>query len=193
MLEIIRFLKEIFQGDSLYVPLFVLALNPLSFMLRKEKGYLLGKREIVKHTHNSFVDDLKLFATNRATLMKQLDIVTTFSEDIGMKFGEDECAYLQIERGKIVQNEEPIYSNQLAIKPVKVGDCYRYLGVDENIEFVEPINKHRILKECTNRVQKIWSPELSDYNKVRAYNCFAILIITPTVRIVNWKQRTLNK
>ena len=103
MSEVIRFLKGIFQGDSLSVLLFVLALNPLSFMLKKEKGYLLGKRKIVKHTHNFFVDDLKLFAANRATLMKQLDIVTTFSEDIGMKFGEDKCAYLQIERSKIVQ------------------------------------------------------------------------------------------
>ena len=101
----------------------------------------------MKHTHNFFVDDLKLFAANRATLTKQLDIVTTFSEDIGMIFREDKCAYLQIERGKIVQNEEPIFSNQLTIKPVKVGDCYRCLGVDENIEFVGPINKGRILKE----------------------------------------------
>ena len=131
MSEVIRFLKGIFQGDSLSVLLFVLALNPLSFMLKKEKGYLLGKRKIVKHTHNFFVDDLKLFAANRATLMKQLDIVTTFSEDIGMKFGEDKCAYLQIERGKIVQNEEPIFSNQLTIKPVKVGDCYRLKSLNE--------------------------------------------------------------
>ena len=140
----------------------------------------------MKHTHNFFVDDLKLFATNCATFMKQLDIVTTFSEDIGMKFGEDKCAYLQIERGKIVQNEEPIFSNQLTIKPVKVGDCYRYLGVDENIQFVGPINKDRILKEYTNRVQKIWSSKLSDYNKVAACNCFAIPNITPTVGVKNW-------
>ena len=160
MSEVIRFLKGIFQGDSLSVLLFVLSLNPLSFILKKEKGYLLGKRKIVKHTHNFFVDDLKLFPANRATPMKQLDIVTTFSEDIGMKFGEDKCAYLQIKRGKIVQNEEQIFSNQLTIKPVKVGDCYRYLGVDENIEFVGPINKSRILKEYTNRVGKIWSSEL---------------------------------
>ena len=97
MLEVIRFLKEMFQGNSISVLPFVLALNPLSFMLRKEKGYLLGKRKIVKHTHKLFVDDLKLFATNRATLMKQLNIVTTFSEDIGMKFG-DKRAYLQIEK-----------------------------------------------------------------------------------------------
>ena len=98
--------------------------------------------------------------------MKQLDIVTTFSEDIGMKFGEDKCAYLQIERGKIVQNEGPIFSNQLTIKPVKEGDSYRYLGFDDNIEFVGPINKDRILKEYINKVQKIWSSELSDYNNV---------------------------
>ena len=102
--------------------------------------------------------------------MKQLDIVTTFSEDVGMKFGKDKCAYLQIERGKIVQNEGPKFTNQVTIKPVKEGDCYRYLGVHENIEFVGPINKDKILKEYTNRVRKIWSSELSEYNKVTAYN-----------------------
>ena len=80
-------------------------------MLRKEKGYLLGKRKIAKYTHNFLVDDLKLFAANRAELMKQFDSVTTFSEDIGMKFVEDKCAYLQLERGKKVEKKEPIFSN----------------------------------------------------------------------------------
>ena len=79
MSEVIRFLKGISQGHGLSVLLFVLALNPLSLMLRKEKGYLLGKQKIVKHTHNFSVDYLKLFVTNRATLMKQLDTATTFS------------------------------------------------------------------------------------------------------------------
>ena len=99
MSEEIRFLKGFFEDDRLYVLFFVLALNPSSFMLGKEKGYFLEKRKIEKHTHNFFVDDLKLFATYCATVMKQLDIVTTFSQNIGMKFGEDKCAYLQIERG----------------------------------------------------------------------------------------------
>ena len=112
----------------------------------------MGKCKVLKHTHNFFVNDLKLFAANCATLTKQLDIVTTFSEGIGMKFREDKCAYLQIKRVKIVQNEELIFSNQLTIKPVKEGDCYRCLGIDENIEFVGPINKDGILKEYTNRV-----------------------------------------
>ena len=51
-----------------------------------------------------------------------------------MKYREDKCAYLQIERGKIVQNEESIFSTQLMIKQVKEGDCYKYLGVDENVD-----------------------------------------------------------
>ena len=97
--EIIKFLKGIFQSDSPSVLLFVLALSSLSFISRKEKVYLLEKCKIAKHTHKVFVDDLKLFATTRATIVKQLDIVTNFSEDIGTKFGEDKCASLQIERG----------------------------------------------------------------------------------------------
>ena len=59
-------------------------------MLKKEKGYLLGKQKTAKHTHNFFVNDLKLLATDFAALMKQLEIVTDFSEDIGIKFGEDQ-------------------------------------------------------------------------------------------------------
>ena len=58
--------------------------------------------------------------------MEQFDIVTTFSEDIGMKSGEDKCAYLQIKTGKTVQHEEPIFSNQLIIKLIKRSECYLY-------------------------------------------------------------------
>ena len=58
--------------------------------------------------------------------MEQFDIVTTFSEDIGMKSGEDKCAYLQIKTGKTVQHEEPIFSNQLIIKLIKGSECYLY-------------------------------------------------------------------
>ena len=61
------------------------------------------------------------------------------------------CLPANRKRGKIVQ---PSCSNQLTIKPVKVGDYYIYLSVDENIEFVGAIKKDKILKEYTNRVRK---------------------------------------
>ena len=38
-------------------------------------------------------------------------------------------------------------------------------------------------KEC---VQKIWSSELSAYNKHNAHNVFALLVPTPTFGIICW-------
>ena len=43
---------------------------------------------------------MKLFAKNMSSVETLLDLVTTFSQDIGMKFGESKCAYLMIECGK---------------------------------------------------------------------------------------------
>ena len=125
--ELIKFLNGIFQGDSLSVMLFVLSLNPLSFLLNKCKGYLSGTARKLQHTHNFFVDDLKLYSQDLNSTKKQLDIITTFSQDINMQFGEDKCAYLQIEKGKIMQNLEPISINGLTIKPIEEGDNYKYL------------------------------------------------------------------
>ena len=109
----------IFQGDSLSVMLFVLCLNPLSLLLNKCKGYSFGKARKLQHTHNFFVDALKLYAEDLNSKKKQLDIITTFSRDMNMQFGEDKCAYLQIEKRKVMQNLKPISINSLTIKPIE--------------------------------------------------------------------------
>ena len=49
--------------------------------------------------HLFFVDDVKLYASNIQEATKLLDLVTTFSNDIEMKFQESKCAYLKIEKG----------------------------------------------------------------------------------------------
>ena len=54
--------------------------------------------EIGLFTHLLFVDDLKLYASNLNQNKLQLDLVTQFSKDIGMEFGEDKCGYMYIER-----------------------------------------------------------------------------------------------
>ena len=79
-----------------------------------------------------FVDDLKLYASSINILKKQLDLVTTFSNDIGMKFGQDKCAYIKIEKGKNTTTA-PIEINGLTTKPIRDGESYGYLGQDENI------------------------------------------------------------
>ena len=70
--DIIYFSKWIFQGDSLSVLLFILSVNPLSFLLHKLKGYACGKHKNYNVTHNVFVDDIKLYASSIKTAKKQL-------------------------------------------------------------------------------------------------------------------------
>ena len=184
--DLIKILKGVYQGDSLSVILFVLSLNPLSYMLQRAKGYAFGKNRQHHHTHNFFVDDLKLYTGDINTLKHQLNIVTKFSNDVTMRFGIDKCSYLHIKKGRIVDSNEPLSINGLKITPLKSGDHYKYLGIDENISYDGPINKERISKEYLSRVKKIWTSELSDYNKVTAHNTFATPVITPTVGILDW-------
>ena len=72
-----------------------------------------------------------------------------------MQFGKDKCPYLQIEKGKVMQNLKPISLNSLTIKPIEEGDNYMYLGIDENISYNGPINKERVTKEYINCIRKI--------------------------------------
>ena len=126
--DITYFVKGMFQGDSLSVLLFILSVKPLSVLLHKLQGYACGKHKNYNVTHNFFVDDLKLYASSINTAKKQLDLVTAFSKDTGITFGDDKCAYQQIQNGKLLQYTKNLEINQLSIKPMKEGDTYKYLG-----------------------------------------------------------------
>ena len=139
--DILHFVKGILRGDSFSVLLFILLVNPLSFLRHKLEGYACGKHKNHNVTHNFFLDDLKLYASSISTAKKQLGLVTTFSKDTGMTFGDDKCAYQQIQNGKLLQCTKNLEINQLSIKPMKEGDTYKYLGIDENISYIGPINK----------------------------------------------------
>ena len=105
-------------------------------MLRNLEGYSYGTNRNSNITHNVFIDDLKLYASNINILKKQLELVTTFCKDTGMTFGEDKCAYQQVENGKLIKNMEHLEINNLFIKPIKDGNTYKYLSIDENISYV---------------------------------------------------------
>ena len=83
-----------------------------------------------KITHLLFVDDLKTYAKNKSDAMKQLQVITNFTNDIGMEFGADKCAYLNIEKGQRTPLTEIISMNGLDLKELDDGDSYKYLSQD---------------------------------------------------------------
>ena len=125
-------------------------------------------------------------------MMKLLETVTQFSNDVGMKFGVSKCAYQVIERGKRRAQNEDLEVNGLQIQEIQEGDCYKYLGIDESIGIDGPLNKQRVIKEYKTRVKKISRSELSGYNKAITHNAFAIPIVTPTIGILKWTKKEIN-
>ena len=115
--------RGIFQGDSLSPLLFVLALFPLSMIVRKvSAGYEMTK-DGCRINYLLFMDDLKLYANNKKEIASLVQTVRIFSDDIDMKFGLDKCAAMTIKRGKRV------YSDGIALPD---GTQLRVLGEEES-------------------------------------------------------------
>ena len=74
----IEYNRGIIQGDTLSLILFVLSVNPMSFLLKRYEGYKIGKDKRDKNvSHLFFVDDLKLYALSLELMMKISELVTT--------------------------------------------------------------------------------------------------------------------
>ena len=139
-----------------------------------------------------FVDDLKTYASNKETAEKQLQVITKFTNDIGMTFCADEYAYLYIERGQRKTLGDTINLNGLEMTELIENESYKYLGCDEDIGYVGNLNKERVKKEYFNRVRKIWKSELLSRNKVMAHNIFAVPLFTLTFGILDWTKEEVN-
>ena len=74
--------RGIFQGDSLSPLLFVLALIPLSVILRKAMAVYEFSESKEKINHFLFTDDLKLYGRSEKRLDSFVQTVCVFSEDI---------------------------------------------------------------------------------------------------------------
>ena len=91
---------------------------PLSLILRDTRaGYQLKKEEC-KINHLLFMDDLKLYVKNNDQIDSLVRTVWSYSEDIGMKFGIDKCAVLELERRRLVRSEGVALSDGETIKEV---------------------------------------------------------------------------
>ena len=84
--------------------MFVLALIPLSLILRKVKAAYEFSESKEKINHLLLMDELKLNNRSEKGLDSLVQTVRVFSEDIGMEFDIEKCAMLVMEKGKIVKS-----------------------------------------------------------------------------------------
>ena len=96
--------RDIFQGDSLSLLVFVLALILLNLISRKAKAVYELSESKLKTNHILFMDDLKLYSRNEKELDSLVHAIRIFSKDVGMEFGIEKCAMLVIEKRKIVKS-----------------------------------------------------------------------------------------
>ena len=72
------------------------------------------------------MDDLKLFGKSDQQIDSLVQIVFTFSEDIGMEFGLKKCEMIILKKGKLVKFDGILLPNQEIIKEVDENG-YTYL------------------------------------------------------------------
>ncbi|XP_063956544.1 uncharacterized protein LOC135154347 [Lytechinus pictus] len=122
--------RGIFQGDSLSPLLFVMAMTPLTKVLRRSRlGYEFKSK--AKINHLLYMDDLKLFGKTQSDLESLINTVRIFSEDIGMQFGMDKCAMITLMRGKPANDNNFQMPNGKEIRSIEDGGSYKYLGILE--------------------------------------------------------------
>ena len=128
----VKIQRKIFPGDVLSPLLFVIAMMPLSHILRKYTGgYKLYKFQQINHL--MYMDDIKLLVKNEKELETLIQAGRIYWEDVGMEFGLEKCAMLVLKSGK-QQMMEGIYKylGILEVDTIKHGGkCSKPSGIAE--------------------------------------------------------------
>ena len=121
--------QGIFQGDSLSPLLFVMAMMPLTQVLRNSRpGYEFKNK--LKINHLLQMDDLKLFAKTENDVESLINTVRIVSDDTGMQFGLSKCAVIALKRGKTISRRTEHQNAD--------GEEFISLGEDGSYEYSVP-------------------------------------------------------
>ena len=179
--------RGIFQGDSLFPLVFVLALIPLSLTLRQTKAAYEFSESKNKINH-LFLDDLKLYSRNEKELDSLVQAIRIFSKDIGMEFGIEKCAMLVIEKGKIVKSVGIELPDGKVIKSLQEGESYKYLGILEAERFLGEEMKLKVSKKYFRRLKKVLKSKLNGASLVQGVNTWAVSLLRYSAAFISWRK-----
>ena len=183
--------RGIFQENSLPPLVFVIALIPLSLILRKAKSAYEFSKSKEKINPLLFMDDLKLYSRSEKGLDSLVQTGRVFSEDIGMEFGIGKCATLVMEKEKIVKSVGIELPDGKVITSLQEGESYKYLGIFEADKFSEEKMKLNVSKEYIRRLTKVLKSELNGGNLVCGVNPWAVSLLRYSAAFVSWRKSEL--
>ena len=167
--------RGIFQGDSLSPLLFCMALIPLSESINDARlGHELGKRQT---SHLFYMDDLKIFSKDHKSMQMRVTILEKFSRDIGMEFGTEKCATIEMKKGKVTRGDIVLLDG-VEIQSLKTQEFYKYLGMDKRNGINNRVMKGKVKRQYFCHMKKILKTQLNSKNKIMAINSLAAPVMT---------------
>ena len=184
--------RGIFQGDSLSPLLFCIILIPLSREIKaSQQGYHISDSVTIDHL--LYMDDLKLYAKNKASLEKLLKTVYTISNDIHLSLNISKCSKAIFHRGRLTDSTNIVLDFDTEIRDLQPNRVYKYLGVDERNGIETKLMKDRVRLEYYRRVRRVLNSELTSGNKFRAIGSLAVPVIEYSISILDWTKTELQK
>ena len=179
----------IFQGASLSLLLFIVAMIPTTRVLeRMEVGYQV-KKGGSRINHSMFMCNIKLFGRGTKEIYTLVQTVRIISGDIRMEFVIEKCALINIQRGKVTRNEGMQLPDGNNIKAIDETG-YNYFGIIEGEE-IQHQEKKKIKIEYIKRLKAILKSKLNSGNTVKAINTWVVPVIRYSAGIVDWKNSEL--
>jgi hypothetical protein len=179
--------QGIYQGDSLSLLWFCLALTPFLTYLTEHYGFVIhsDNQEIQQLNHLLYMDDIKLYAATNSQLQELLWLTQTFSRDINMVFGVEKCKTLSIAKGKLEMRNFTTEDDDTMVA-MNEDDIYRYFSSMQSKKIKHAQMKHKLGEEYLKRTKNILKTKLNGKNTVEAVNTYATPVLTFSFRIVTW-------
>ena len=161
-------------------------------LLRKVKASYEWGRKKFKLNHLLFMDDLKLFGKSDDQIDSLVQILFTFSEDIGMEFGLKKCGVVILKKGKLVKFDGIHLPNQEIMKEVDENG-YTYLDILKLDEIKEHEMKIKVTAEHKRSLRLKLKSTLNGKNKIQAINTWVVAVLRYGAGIINSKVDELKK
>lgn len=182
--------RGIFQGDSLSPLLFVMAMIPLTTILRRTTpAYSFKNKERINHL--LYMDDLKLFGKSKKDLESLMNTVRIYSNDMRMEFGIEKCAVVMLKRGKLSESDDLVIDNYDPIRSINGNSSYKYLGILEGEDVKHQAMKDSTTTEYFRRVRKVLKTKLNSGNITKAINTWAVALFRYGSGVIKWNKQEL--